>query len=241
MLDGAHIKAIIFDFYLTIVNIKTNEKKDRPWQVLASFLRYRGSGADAVELREAYTLCHRERLERSGEPHPEADVVAIFGDVLACCGVEPSNELCWSVAQLFRSLTMERFRLFPESRAVLNALGRKYRLGLVSDSQAAYILPELHMTSLEGTFETVVISSHLGYRKPDPRLFRRALDQMGLSGDEAIYVGDSWERDMAGALDAGIRGVWIRRTGDQGELPHDPRVRVLPDLRGLQFLTGEAS
>src|SRR5271166_6601775 len=48
------IKAILFDFYLTIVDIKTDERKDHLWQVLASFLQYRGAAVKAAELREIY-------------------------------------------------------------------------------------------------------------------------------------------------------------------------------------------
>ena len=41
------IKAILFDYYLTIVDIKTDERKDHLWQVLASFLQYRGAAVEA--------------------------------------------------------------------------------------------------------------------------------------------------------------------------------------------------
>jgi putative hydrolase of the HAD superfamily len=241
MFSEGKIRAILFDFYLTIVDIKTNERKDRPWRVLASFLRYRGARAGAAELREIYFQYLQESLDRSEERHPEVDVSQIFGKVLARCGVEPSPELARTVAQLFRSLTIERLRLFPESRQVLDALARRYRLALVSDSQASYIVPELRMTSLEGLFEVVVISSQHGYRKPDPRLFQRALGQMGLSKDEVVYVGDSWDRDMVGALDAGIRGVWLRRSEDQFGPPETPTVQLIPDLRGLLSLTRKGS
>jgi putative hydrolase of the HAD superfamily len=236
MVTDMNIKAILFDFYLTIVDIKTDEIHIRPWHFLASFLRYRGARTEAADLRQVYFQCQQERLERSQERHPEIDVVQIFNEVLAYCNVDSSHELAWTVAQLFRSLTIERFQLFAESSQVLDALAPRYRLGLVSDSQAPYILPELRMASLDGLFETVVISSQFGYRKPDPRLFQPALQRMSLSKNEVIYVGDSWDRDMVGARDAGIRGIWIRRTEDGSKTPDAPRVCVLPDLRGLLAL-----
>ena len=45
-------------------------------------------------------------------------------------------------------------------------------------------------------------------RKPDPRVFQNALARLGLAREEVVYVGDSWEHDMIGARDAGIRGDW---------------------------------
>jgi putative hydrolase of the HAD superfamily len=96
--------------------------------------------------------------------HPEADVADVFGEVQKQCGVDVGPQLPSLVAQLFRSLSIQRLSLFPESREVLETLGRHHPLGLVSDSQELYIKPEMRATSLEGLFEVVVISSRLGYR-----------------------------------------------------------------------------
>ena len=65
---------------------------------------------------------------------------------------------------------------------MLETLAERYRLALVSDSQTLYIEPELRTTSLAELFEVVVISSELGYRKPDPRVFQNALARLGLRG-----------------------------------------------------------
>ena len=61
-----------------------------------------------------------------------------------------------------------------------------------------------------------MISSKLGYRKPDSRVFQNALaPHLGLGREEVVYVGDSWERDMIGARDAGIRGIWVCRSQER--------------------------
>ena len=176
------IKAILFDFYLTIVDIKTDERKDHLWQVLASFLQYRGASVKAAELREIYFHLVQESLDRSAERHPEVDAAQLFGRLLERSGAGSSADLAGAVAQLFRLLSIQRFRLYPESREVLETLAERYRLALVSDSQALYIEPELRTTSLAELFEVVVISSELGYRKPDPRVFQNALARWGSRG-----------------------------------------------------------
>ena len=85
-----------------------------------------------------------------------------------------------------------------------------------------------------------MISSRLGYRKPKRRMFQNALDLMGLGSDEVVYVEDSWDRDMAGARDAGIRGVWVCRSDDCDvrKQAGGPAVDVISDLRGLLGLLG---
>ncbi|MGB0070288.1 MAG: hypothetical protein WBQ11_19870, partial [Isosphaeraceae bacterium] len=80
------IKAILFDFYLTIVDIKTDERKDHLWQVLASFLQYRGAAVKAAELREIYFHIVQESLDRSAERHPEVDAAQLFGRLLERSG-----------------------------------------------------------------------------------------------------------------------------------------------------------
>jgi putative hydrolase of the HAD superfamily len=238
--SGKPIRAVLFDFYQTIVDIKTDETQVRLWEILASFLGYRGACVTAAELRELYCQTLQAGLAMSPLAHPELDVADVFGEVLKQCGADAGPELPSLLAQLFRSLSIRRLVLFPESREVLETLGRHYRLGLISDSQKLYIEPELRATSLEALFEVVVISSRLGYRKPERRMFQNALDLMGLGSDEVVYVGDSWDRDIVGARNAGIRGVWVCRSGDRDvcQQAGGPAVDVISDLRGLLGLLG---
>ncbi len=237
MLDGVNPKVILFDFYGTLANIKTDEQDIQPWLIVASYLCYRGAKISANELQNMYFSCVQESLDRSPEAYPDVNVVHIFTDILARLKVEFSEDIVRAIAQLFRSLTINEFQLFSESLQVLHALAKEFRLGLVSDSQEVYIIPELRQVTLDSLFETIVISSRYGYRKPDPRLFQQALKEMGLTtADDILYVGDNWECDIVGATNAGIKSVWIQRRNDQIYVPHDQTIPVIPDLRGLLCL-----
>src|SRR6185503_18463800 len=94
-------------------------------------------------------------------------------------------------------------------------------------------LPELRQVALDSFFKTVVMSSRYGYRKPDPRLLQTGLDQLGIRASEAVYVGDSWLRDVEGAHAAGVHPIWIRREGPYTTPPHDFRVDTIRDLDEL--------
>src|SRR5207245_5943751 len=73
-------------------------------------------------------------------------------------------------------------------------------------------------------------------RKPDPRIFRHALDGLGVESGDATFVGDSPSRDMAGARGVGMAHIWL-----VGEAtwhpppccPGDRVIRSLGELRGL--------
>jgi len=221
-------RAILFDFYGTLVDVHTDEQPLAPWQVLASWLSYRSGKFDACVLRQTYFDAAQRRLDESTEEHPDVDVVAIFAAILRDGGGDPADAL--PAAQLLRSLTIEHWRVYEESPAVVSALAERFPLALISDSQEPYLLPELRRSGLAEHFGTIVVSSRYGYRKPDARLFRVALDQLGIAPSEAVYVGNSWERDVIGARNAGVRPILIERDHDGGG---DGGIEVLRDLRGL--------
>jgi FMN phosphatase YigB (HAD superfamily) len=55
----------------------------------------------------------------------------------------------------------------------------------------------------------VVVSGEVGIGKPDPAVFAYAIDRLGASPRDTVMVGDSWERDVLGALGAGLSAVWV--------------------------------
>jgi putative hydrolase of the HAD superfamily len=60
----------------------------------------------------------------------------------------------------------------------------------------------------------VATSADVGAVKPDPAVFRRALELAGVPASQAVHVGDSLENDVAGARAAGIRPLLLARSGD---------------------------
>ena len=81
-------------------------------------------------------------------------------------------------------------------------------------------------------FETVLISGEVRIAKPDPRIFRLALSRLNAAPGRSVFVGDSMEHDIAGARNAGMMTVYIRkgRTENAGDALCD---LVVTDLREL--------
>ncbi|MGH7705991.1 MAG: HAD family hydrolase, partial [Candidatus Dormibacteria bacterium] len=65
-------------------------------------------------------------------------------------------------------------------------------------------------------FDATVFSSEIGWRKPDPRIFRELLSRLGLSAAEVWFVGDEWEADIEGAEAAGMRAILAPGVGQPG-------------------------
>ena len=101
--------------------------------------------------------------------------------------------------------TIPRTSSFGETVA---RLARRYRLGIVSNfyGNLARVCEDVGIGSL---FSVLVDSAEVGCAKPDPRIFRVALDALGVGPAAATFVGDSLPRDMAGARAVGMRHIWL--------------------------------
>jgi putative hydrolase of the HAD superfamily len=122
-----------------------------------------------------------------------------------------------------------RFRAYPEVPAVLERLrAGGARLAVVSNWDVS-LHDVLERTELRGRVDAVVISAEVGVAKPDPAIFRTALERLGAKAGDAVHVGDSVEHDVAGARAAGLEAVFVARNGAQAP----DGVRVVTSLDGL--------
>jgi putative hydrolase of the HAD superfamily len=111
-----------------------------------------------------------------------------------------------------------------EALEALRAAG--YRLAVISNSDGRAV-EGLAAAGLLAHFEEVIDSELVGCEKPDPRIFLTALERMGLSPAEALYVGDIYEVDVVGARRAGLDVILLDPLGN-----HPGRdVRVARSLR----------
>jgi len=136
------------------------------------------------------------------------------------------------VASRFVEDTLEHLR---GNRPVLSRLCARYRLGIVSNFYGN-LVTVCHNTEIHAFFSVIVDSERVGWAKPDPRIFQSALDQLGLSPAEAVFVGDSLPRDMAGARAIGMRHVWLAGKAAASAAPCCPDDRVLHCLAELEEL-----
>lgn len=98
----------------------------------------------------------------------------------------------------------------PEALDALAAAG--YRLAVVSNSDGR-AEEALIAAGIRDRFELVIDSQLVGVEKPDPRIFALALEQLGLTPEEALYVGDIYEVDVVGARRAGMDVILLDPLG----------------------------
>jgi len=98
----------------------------------------------------------------------------------------------------------------PGAQQVLNHLYGEYRLGLITNGGPDTQDPKIDSLGLDRFFEIIVLAGVDTAPKPDSEPFQYALDEMGISSEQAVYVGDSLQHDVAGAHTVGLDSVWIR-------------------------------
>ena len=84
------------------------------------------------------------------------------------------------------------------------------RTGVISNiSYASSVVAErINRLLPENSFEFIITSSNYIFRKPNKRIFDLALEKAGLEPDEVWYIGDQYECDVKGALNAGLLPIW---------------------------------
>jgi putative hydrolase of the HAD superfamily len=206
---------VIFDLWDTIVDFDAEGNSAFHGEVA------RRLGRDPEEL---VALWNEGRSTRDTGP---------FRDYLATLGI--GAEDMDDVVSLRTAAT--RTMLVPRPGAVetIEELRRRgLSVGLISvcSDDVVELWPETPFADL---FGATVFSCSVRLRKPDPRIYRLALDELGVDAGEAVFVGDGANDELAGAARVGMRAILIHRPGEDPLWPEarawrGPRITSVPDL-----------
>ena len=216
------IRAVIFDYYNTLIDIKTDEDKSEVFRFLSLYLQYYGLHMNEQTLKAALDHEKKRYLKTKDEAYPEVDLEVVFSNILEKEGINNpfGAESC---CKLFRLLSRERFQLFPDSIPVLKEIKRSgYAMAVVSDAQKVFCLEEGEMLGLNQYFDHIVLSTQFGFRKPDRRLFAIACDLLDVAPDRAVYIGDDPKKDIKGAQQAGMSAILVNRNSQSLETEIEP-------------------
>jgi len=97
---------------------------------------------------------------------------------------------------------------FERNRPVLKALSERYQLGIVSNFYGN-LEAVCQSAGLCSFFKVIVDSYCVGAEKPDPAIFRAALERLGATPEKTVFIGDSLRRDREGARRTGMRFIRI--------------------------------
>ncbi|MCI4327587.1 MAG: HAD family hydrolase [Thermoplasmata archaeon] len=113
----------------------------------------------------------------------------------------------------YRATYQSSRRTVPGAMPLLRALRGRATVGIVTNNHTVEQREKLEATGLAPWIDFLLTSEDAGFEKPDPAIFRMALERAGAAPVDAVMVGDRWEADVVGARAAGIRPVWYNPTG----------------------------
>jgi putative hydrolase of the HAD superfamily len=141
----------------------------------------------------------------------------------------------YALADEFSTKRVERITMFPGAKETLEALKQRgIRLALMTNGDAVGQNAKIDRFQLRPYFEHVFVEGEVGFGKPDPRVYRLALQTMQVSPQEVWMIGDNLEWDVGTPQKFGIYGIW-NDYRDRG-LPESSDVvpdRIISSIREL--------
>lgn len=226
--DLCDIKACVFDAYGTLFDVNS---------AVASHRSRLGEHADAVsatwrgkQLEYTWLRSLMGRHANFWEVTAQALAFALERHGIAVDNSAPPG-LHDALMQSYLQLSP-----YPEVAASLQVLNQRgFRLAILSNGTPAMLEAAVVNADLAATFEAVMSVEEVGIYKPDRRVYRLAVEQLGLPREQILFLSsNAW--DVAGAASFGFPVVWVNRFGQPRErLPGRP-VEQLTELSGLPGL-----
>lgn len=231
------ISTVLFDIYGTLIDISTDEESMPTYDMISKWLEYKAIYLTPDQLKWFYREEFAKRIGaeeerkvvqenvfkdileefemRIGERkeiYRDADVREVFKSILIKFVSLPELELehmATDLSHLFRAASRRRIFMYPTVKPALEQLQKRFRLGIVSNAQEAFTIPELKLFRLDGYFETIVLSSIVGVKKPNTRIFAEALKNLNIKPSDAVMVGNDLRADIMGASKLGMKTIYL--------------------------------
>jgi len=204
----AKVKGILFDYGHTLVYLPRVEKINfAAAKNVQKKLQDLGVCVDTLRIQELVgSLAH-------ATDNVVMNMEEEFTEILHILGVKNyGQDDLQEIIQAHWRPYIQNAHVRRGTKEVLEYLKRTgFKLGIVANIWSGGMNPVLEREGLDRFFDTTVASIDAGFKKPDPKIFRLALDCLELSPKEVIMVGDSPKTDIQGAHNLGIRTVRLMR------------------------------
>jgi FMN hydrolase / 5-amino-6-(5-phospho-D-ribitylamino)uracil phosphatase len=151
----------------------------------------------------------RDQIITQVEPHRRSDMGHVrrtaIAHALDSVGDDPTKA---HAAYAVFDAARQQVELFDDAVPALIALGARYPILALSNGTA-----DIHRTGLGSHFIGALSAGEIGVSKPDVRIFHAACERLGCAPAEVLHIGDDAALDVEGALAAGLKAVWLNRSG----------------------------
>ncbi|WP_137789254.1 HAD family hydrolase [Bacillus sp. E(2018)] len=124
---------------------------------------------------------------------------------------------------LFYETSMNYIKIDDSITSLVIDLSRNFELGIVTNGLYDPKQKLINMGLGEIFSDNKVFhAEQLGYRKPDPRIYYKALEYFDREPSETIFIGDSWTHDVIAPIEVGMEAIWVNLKNDLPPTSHKP-------------------
>ncbi|MDF9844144.1 MULTISPECIES: HAD family hydrolase [unclassified Paenibacillus] len=221
------IKAVLFDFFGTLVEYKTKVPIDH--DVLNTALQRKTNEQEYTEICKKWEAAFEARVGEAKHTLLEFSM-AEFAESFFSSTVDPTGR-DYFVQQYMNSWRRHVF-FDPHVLKVLPDLKHSFSLGIISNTHYSGMVEDiLAEAGLSVLFSLVVTSVNTGIRKPSPVIFQHSANMLGLQPEECLFVGDHVEEDFYGSLSSGMLPLLIQKEPfNKNTVPAEQRLTTFLDL-----------
>ena len=223
------LKGLVFDLYGTLVSLTSTETYTE-FHKLAMWLSNENIQVSGESLMNYYREKCSEFYANALKTvkFPEVDILQVLKDAITFFSGKPcSNEFARKAALIFRTFSIKSINLYPHTRSVLRELKRRgYIMGIISNAQAGFTVPEIEDLKLWQFFDFIILSSDVGCSKPEDKIYGIASRQLELPPSKTAFIGDDLYGDIFGAQKHGYKTVFVKTNVGNLESPGN----VIPDV-----------
>ena len=241
------LKAILFDMGSTLL-----EFENYTWEVLGrscaenSYRFLQENGLKLPQFEEYGLLLRDEFLKARAEVEEslkEFKFKQVAGHVFHRLDLSASNGLYHRFVEVYYQPVTDQITLIDGAEEILRHFKNQgLKIGIISNTifPERFHLVELKRFGLYPYLDFHIFSSTIGFRKPHPRIFQEALDNLMIDSSQAIFVGDRLVEDVGGAQKVGMKGILKYHQGRDYTAPIIPDAQI-EDLNELEEVISRIS
>ena len=206
-----HAKAVITDYIGTLVNARYYNM-DASRKTLHQALANAGFKTELAEFLEAYIQAHEKyRVVRYQQLREVTNAVWVCEALNSLgCTVTTEDPRIKAALNAFFQKYLESLELRPYAKKLIKRIKECCKLGLISNfTYAPVIYASLRKLGINHYFDTILVSHENGWRKPHTQIFQHALKRLQVNAEETVFIGDSPNEDIEGAIAAGIKTIFV--------------------------------
>jgi putative hydrolase of the HAD superfamily len=206
---------VIFDLDDTLINY--TGMSEELWRVIcaeqAPAFGLDGNSLHAALIVERVRFWADPELNRLGRHNlVEASRLVVAGAFRSLGAGTDAQAI--ELSRLYHERRHDLVHLYDDSVASIEELrARGHRLAMITNGAAETQRDKIVRFDLARHFDCILVEGEFGVGKPDERVYRHVLSELGVQPADAMMVGDDLERDVAGPQRVGMQGVWIDRLG----------------------------